>query len=91
VADSVGFGDLHVALLVVVVGGLQILRAGELPREFLWVVDEHGKMLRADPHALLTIVEIDERCLLFPAFAHEALFVTHDGRLSIRLEAWCLV
>jgi hypothetical protein len=57
--------------LVVMVGGLEVLRSRELSDEFRRIVYQHGEMLRADPEAHAAVLEGDEGSLIRIAVAEE--------------------
>ena len=46
---------------VVMLSGTQVLGPGQPSDELTWIMNQHGKVLRADPQSFATVLESDQR------------------------------
>jgi hypothetical protein len=68
-------------------GWTKMLGSGELPDELTWIVDQYGEVLRANPQALPTVFERDQRRHIRATLTGKTLFfflITHDDLLCFQ-------
>jgi hypothetical protein len=69
------------------IGGTKMLGSGEPPDELTGIMDQQGEVLRANPQALPTVFERDQRRHVSATLAGKTLFrflVTHDDLLCLQ-------